>query len=341
MKLQIALEESFLEIGQMVTDQNVVILIVRGLLDGSAYVTRQEWQALMDDMNMNIVSMRDNRYDAVLHMVTAADGAVKFYASLSNEARYESVSEAVAKDKKLREVYMGHKHWVMVDNSFKDFNSKIKFVVKSVHKVLNHQGGTQFYKKFLLKKSTQRTMALTTVPINLPDDQHYEESEVTESWINFRTNEGRVVEASVEKKGSNQAFAYTLKLAIEKNKSIIKKRRSISAAEYIDLKQSTVAGTVELNCQRICTMEGGLYLIIDYYPKVQNQPLICILQLDTDQVAENNTRIQLPEYLTVDKEITDMPEFAPMKFAVQTKKISITNGTEEESKQEATAEQKK
>lgn len=43
MKLQIALEESFLEIGQMVTDQNVVILIDRGLLDGSAYVTRQEW----------------------------------------------------------------------------------------------------------------------------------------------------------------------------------------------------------------------------------------------------------------------------------------------------------
>ena len=57
MRLQIALEESFLEIGQMVTDQHVVILIDRGLLDGSAYVSRSEWQALMDDLNMSTVMM--------------------------------------------------------------------------------------------------------------------------------------------------------------------------------------------------------------------------------------------------------------------------------------------
>ena len=59
----------------MVTEQHVVILIDRGLLDGSAYVSRAEWQALMDDLNMNVVMMRDNRYDGILHMVTAADGA--------------------------------------------------------------------------------------------------------------------------------------------------------------------------------------------------------------------------------------------------------------------------
>lgn len=46
--------------------------------------------------------LRDNRYDAVVHMVSAADGAENFYASLSNEARYESVEEAIDKDKKLR-----------------------------------------------------------------------------------------------------------------------------------------------------------------------------------------------------------------------------------------------
>ena len=58
-------------------------------------------------------------------------------------------------------------------------------------------------------------MLLTTVPLNLPDGQHYEESEVSETFINFRSNEGRVVEASIEKKGSNLAFVYTLKVTIE------------------------------------------------------------------------------------------------------------------------------
>lgn len=78
----------------MVQDKPVVMLIDRGLLDGSAYVTKENWQALLDDMGVNIIMLRDNRYDAILHMVTAADGAAKFYASLNNEARYESVEEA-------------------------------------------------------------------------------------------------------------------------------------------------------------------------------------------------------------------------------------------------------
>jgi len=86
----------------------------------------------MDDLNMNVVSMRDNRYDAVLHMVTAADGASKFYAALTNEARYESVSEAINKDKKLREAYMGHKNWVMIDNTAKDFLAKINAAKQQV-----------------------------------------------------------------------------------------------------------------------------------------------------------------------------------------------------------------
>ena len=46
-------------------------------------------------------------------------------------------------------------------------------------------------------------MDLTMVPLNLPSTQHYDESEVTETFINFRTKEGKVAEASIEKKGSN------------------------------------------------------------------------------------------------------------------------------------------
>lgn len=196
---------------------------------------------------MNTVMLRDNRYESVLHFVTAADGAQKFYASLSNEARYESVEEAVQKDKKLREAYMGHKNWVMIDNSFRDFQSKINFAKAEVQRILGHKGGATFYKKFLLQKSKSKTMALTTVPLNLPEGQHYEESEVSEIFINFRTNEGKVVEASIEKKGHNMAFAYTLKVTLEKNKQLIQKKRSISAYEYIDLKSQRLSGFAELN----------------------------------------------------------------------------------------------
>lgn len=97
MKLQVALEDSFIEIGKLAGSHgsDVVILIDRGLMDGSAYVSRTLWQALMDDMGVSMVQIRDNRYDAIIHMVTAADGADQFYESLeSGEPRYESIEEA-------------------------------------------------------------------------------------------------------------------------------------------------------------------------------------------------------------------------------------------------------
>lgn len=92
---QIGLEDTFLGIAQMITDQPVVLLIDRGLLDGSAYVSESGWQALMDDLGFNTVQLRENRYDAILHMVTAADGAEKFYDNQTNLARYESIEEAI------------------------------------------------------------------------------------------------------------------------------------------------------------------------------------------------------------------------------------------------------
>mmetsp|Transcript_11940 Transcript_11940/g.16223 ORF Transcript_11940/g.16223 Transcript_11940/m.16223 type:complete len:130 (-) Transcript_11940:329-718(-) len=129
------------------------------------------------------------------------------------------------------------------------------------------------------------------MPINLPDGQHFEESEVTEIFINYSTSEGKVIEASIEKKGSNQAFAYTLKLTIEQNKTLISKKRSISASEFVALKANKLPNVSELNCQRICTMEGELYMIIDSYPEVEEQPVILIIQIDQSRQAEQSKRI--------------------------------------------------
>jgi hypothetical protein len=52
-----------------------VILCDRGLMDGSVYVTPEEFQKVMDERQTDVVQLRDCRYDACFHMVTAADGA--------------------------------------------------------------------------------------------------------------------------------------------------------------------------------------------------------------------------------------------------------------------------
>lgn len=44
---------------------------------------------------MDEVSLRDGRYDGILHLVTAASGAEEHYSLDNNEARSESVEMAV------------------------------------------------------------------------------------------------------------------------------------------------------------------------------------------------------------------------------------------------------
>jgi len=73
-----------------------------------AYTDDNVWQALLDETGWATNKLRDRRYEAVIHMVTAADGAERFYTGENNEARYETVDEARKLDKKLKNAWTGH-----------------------------------------------------------------------------------------------------------------------------------------------------------------------------------------------------------------------------------------
>ena len=108
----------------------------------------------MDDLGLTTQQIRDHRYEAIIHMMTAADGARDFYKSMINgEARYESFDEAKEKDELLRQAYMGHQKWILIKNSdCIDFKDKIQKAKEAVLDVLGKMTGTHFHKKFLLKK---------------------------------------------------------------------------------------------------------------------------------------------------------------------------------------------
>lgn len=70
----------------------------RGVMDPKGYMDDNTWQAVLDESGWNAVYLRDKRYDAVIHLVTAADGAEKFYTLENNVARYEDVPTAIRVD---------------------------------------------------------------------------------------------------------------------------------------------------------------------------------------------------------------------------------------------------
>lgn len=130
-----ALEDTFLE-AALSCNQKVVILCDRGVMDGMAYTDDNVWQALLDETGWSTIQLRDRRYEAIIHMVTAADGAVQFYTSENNAARYETVDEAKALDKKLINAWTGHPLLSIVENLRDGFKGKIRRTVDSVFKVI-------------------------------------------------------------------------------------------------------------------------------------------------------------------------------------------------------------
>lgn len=150
MKTQMALEDTFLE-AALSANQKVVILCDRGVMDGMAYTDEHTWQALLDETGWSTIQLRDRRYEAVVHLVTAANGAAEFYTGENNEARYETIEEAIELDKKLINSWTGHPHLSIIDNrKASGFNEKINSCINSVYKVIGLPTDTTYHKKFLL-----------------------------------------------------------------------------------------------------------------------------------------------------------------------------------------------
>ena len=127
-KEKTAIEAAFL------MNKDIVILYDRGLLDGKAYMPKEMFDALIRKYNMTEEDLL-NRYDAVFHLVTTADGAEEFY-TLKNKARSETPEEARVLDKKTKEAWVEHPHLRIFDNST-DFEGKINRVLNEISSIIN------------------------------------------------------------------------------------------------------------------------------------------------------------------------------------------------------------
>jgi len=143
------LEDIFIEIAKSL-DTHTIILFDRGVMDGSAYTDENVWQAILDDTGWSTIQLRDRRYEAVIHMMTAAEGAEEFYTSSNNDARYESVQEAKDIDRRLISAWVGHPQFSIVKNTRKGFKTKIGYCLNKVLSFIGMPQPTNLTRKYLL-----------------------------------------------------------------------------------------------------------------------------------------------------------------------------------------------
>lgn len=128
-----------------------VLLCDRGTMDGCAYLDKRLWRRLLQEYDIpNEVAIRDQRYNAVFHLVTAANGAEPFYTLDNNATRLESPEEARKLDLELQRAWNGHPR-LMVFNNSTDFEGKLERVVNSLSRLLGLPSSRRCFRKFRLK----------------------------------------------------------------------------------------------------------------------------------------------------------------------------------------------
>jgi CYTH domain-containing protein len=138
LETQLAFEDQFMRLAEVCT-KPVLIVCDRGTMDISAYIAPKEWDEITAMAGTSTNALLE-RYDAVLHLVSAADGAEQYYTTATNATRYEQANEeglriARELDKKVIRAWTGHPH-LRVINNHDDFQNKLNRVLNEISKVV-------------------------------------------------------------------------------------------------------------------------------------------------------------------------------------------------------------
>ena len=68
-----------------------------------------------------------------------------------------------------------------------------------------------------------------------------------------------------------------------------------------------------MKTKRLCIIDNGVYIIVDYHPERDGAPMLGIIQVRRG----NQSKIELPPYIKVHREITDEQQYSPEIMAKQ------------------------
>lgn len=220
------LEEIFIEIAKT-SDRHCIILFDRGVMDGSAYTNENVWQAILDETGWSTIQLRDRRYEAVIHMMTAAEGAQEFFVHDNNAELHEDLEEAKEIDRKLISAWCGHPNFCIVKNSKKGFKTKIGYCLNKVLSLVGLPLPTSLTRKYLLASNNKN------FEIKMPEGVEIkpEVFVLEETFIRTVVGESNLL----RKVGKNDSFTYSHEVRYDINGEKILKKRQITAREYIEL----------------------------------------------------------------------------------------------------------
>lgn len=195
--------------------KNSIIIYDRGVIDNKSYLDEISWYRILEELNLNEAKLM-NRYDQIIHMVTAADGKPEYYTTENNEARSEDVSLARKRDINTLNAYIGHHNLKVTDNST-DFNEKINKVKNYILAELNEPLCYNNQYKFQVDLSKTDLDKLKCISSKAYIEQTYlKSSDDIDRKIRKKIIDGNVSYYLIEKRRNNHQEEIKTKKVISK-----------------------------------------------------------------------------------------------------------------------------
>ena len=145
---QLHKEKLALKAAEMVPEENVLIIYDRALFDDKAYISDEEFRTVLSYFGKTEEEVLAG-YDAVLHLVSCANGA-EFAYNFGNAARYESLEDARRMDERTMQAWQGHPNLRIIDNSL-DFEDKLRRGLRAVYETIGQPMPEAVWRKYLIE----------------------------------------------------------------------------------------------------------------------------------------------------------------------------------------------
>lgn len=298
LETQLALEDQFMRLAEVCT-RPVLIVCDRGTMDISAYIKPEEWEEITAMAGTNSNELRE-RYDAVLHLVSAADGAEQYYTTATNATRYEKANEeglqlARELDKKVIRAWMGHPH-LRVINNHDNFDNKLNRVLKEISKVVG-----------LPQPVHDERIFRVEIIGEIPESN---ESEITQTYL--------VAEPGCEVRLRRREFQGGKVINVHRTKKrisetdVIETERRINNNLYEQMLQQADPYRCTIKKRRQSFIWKGQFFEIDTF----QEPVNDLVMMETKGISEQET-INFPPFIKVLEDVTGNSKYLNYNIALR------------------------
>ncbi|XP_070521572.1 TRPL translocation defect protein 14 isoform X1 [Cardiocondyla obscurior] len=309
LRTMIQIENTFFQLGESCS-RNCLIICDRGAMDASAFISKDKWELMMASNGWNNVELRDNRYNQIIHMVSAANGAEDFYSTEEHACRSEGVELARELDYKAAAAWVGHPYFDVIDNR-QDFETKICRMIECVCQKLGIDTGDR------LRASSRKVKFLVKAP--LPADSEFPPFQDFDVVHNYLQSNNPKMQARLRKRGQKGHWSYIHTIRRPKMcGQVIEVKTQLTHRDYLNMLAQRDDSHFTIFKRRRCFLINNQYFQLDIYREPAHPRCRGLMLLETyTALTGDELKNILPQFLTIEKEVTGNPDYSMFNLSLR------------------------